>query len=113
MTDTFSARPARKRTLEYLQAELAPLGLGSDFVYGLWHRLNGREEEAQSYMDAFFDSQDEMREGMEYQGYIGQDPFQIMDELDELEEDESVGTTDSAQESTVLCTTYAEECKPE
>lgn len=57
----FTDRPLHKRTYEAIRRELAPFNFSEDLVQSLWHRLNGREEVAESYLNAFIAEQEAMR----------------------------------------------------
>jgi len=37
-------------SFEYIEKALKPLGYSLDIVYFVWHQMNGRHEEAQSYL---------------------------------------------------------------
>ena len=57
----FTDRPLHTRTYEAIRRELAPFNFSEDLVQSLWHRLNGREEVAESYLNAFIAEQEALR----------------------------------------------------
>ena len=54
-------RTHRKRTLEHIQKEMK--GFDHDLIMSVYHRINGRIEEADTYAEAYFTAQAEMQKG--------------------------------------------------
>jgi len=54
-------RTHRRRTLEQIEKEMA--GFDHDLIMAVYHRINGRIDEAETYSQAYFDAQDEYQKG--------------------------------------------------
>lgn len=57
-------RPPHKRSHDALVRELAPFKFSEDLVWSLYHRLNGREALAETYLNVFLAEQEAMRKQM-------------------------------------------------
>ena len=55
-------RTHRRRTLEQIEKEM--VGWDHDLIMSVYHRINGRIDEADSYSQAYFEAQDEYQEGL-------------------------------------------------
>lgn len=55
-------RTHRRRTLEQIQKEMK--GFDHDLIMSVYHRINGRIEEADTYAEAYFTAQAEMQDGL-------------------------------------------------
>lgn len=53
-------RTHRRRTLEQIEKEM--VGWDHDLVMSVYHRINGRIDEADTYSQAYFEAQDEYQE---------------------------------------------------
>jgi hypothetical protein len=56
-------RTHRRRTLEQIEKEMA--GFDHDLIMAVYHRINGRIDEAETYSQAYFDAQDEYQKGLQ------------------------------------------------
>lgn len=56
--------PMRRRTLNQVQAELEPLGFPFDVCVSIWHRCNGRIEEAEEYFETYMQEEKAKRLAM-------------------------------------------------